>query len=211
MTKEVTPRLVDAVTATWAEIRRRHPEVPAVVLTIGSGTHGERGRTRLGHYAARRWVPATGEGSALAELFVGGEGLRAGPAELLDTLLHEAAHGLADARGVRDTSRGGRYHNARYRTIAEELGLVVSQHPTRGWSTTTLSEATRTAYRAVLEDLAQAITAYRHPEPTGGRASNNNGVVLTCACGRRIRASDTVAAAGPITCGLCSTDFAPAS
>jgi len=31
-----------------------------------------------------------------------------------------------------------------------------------------------------------------------------------CVCGRRIRVAPTVLAAGPITCGVCGTDFAPA-
>jgi hypothetical protein len=43
---------------------------------------------------------------------------------VLDTELHEAAHGLAAARGIQDTSRQGRYRNARYRGLAEELGLA---------------------------------------------------------------------------------------
>ena len=36
------------------------------------------------------------------------------------TLLHEAAHGLAQPRKVQDTSRGGRYHNRRYATLAAD-------------------------------------------------------------------------------------------
>jgi hypothetical protein len=35
--------------------------------------------------------------------------------------VHEAAHGLANTRGVKDTSRQGRYHNKRFRALAEEL------------------------------------------------------------------------------------------
>jgi hypothetical protein len=31
---------------------------------------------------------------------------------VLGTLLHEAAHGLAQARSIQDTSRQGRYHTA---------------------------------------------------------------------------------------------------
>lgn len=44
----------------------------------------------------------------LSGLFVGGE-LQRGNAEILATLLHEAAHGVAATRGIRDTSRQGRY------------------------------------------------------------------------------------------------------
>jgi hypothetical protein len=37
---------------------------------------------------------------------------------------NEAAHGVAERRGVKDSSRRGEYHNARFRTLAEELRLA---------------------------------------------------------------------------------------
>ena len=43
-------------------------------------------------------------------MLVSGEGLQRGPTDVLGTLLHEAAHGLAQARSIQDTSRQGRYH-----------------------------------------------------------------------------------------------------
>jgi hypothetical protein len=62
-------------------------------------------------------------------VLVSGEGLQRGPVDVLGTLLHEAAHGLAYARKVSDTSRQGRYHNRRYATLAGELGLEVGPPP----------------------------------------------------------------------------------
>ena len=56
---------------------------------------------------------------------ISGEGLRRTPDEVLGTLLHEAAHALAHARGIKDTSRQGRYHNKHFKTCAEQLGLAV--------------------------------------------------------------------------------------
>ncbi len=58
------------------------------------------GTLRLGHYAAARWRPATGEAPALAELFIGGEGLALGAVDVLGTLLHEAAHGVVFTRAI---------------------------------------------------------------------------------------------------------------
>jgi hypothetical protein len=199
--------LVTALERTWEDIRRHHHEVPHVVVTIGSGTLRERaGQVRLGHFAAGRWHA---EGHELPELFVGGEGLERGANELLGTLLHEAAHGLASARGVQDTSRQGRYHSGRYRALAQELGLEVKRNGSIGWSDTTVLPETERRYRAALDRLSAALVAYRHAEPRGaGRASNNNGGVLVCRCPRRIRVAPTVAAQGPIVCGVCSSPFA---
>ena len=43
-----------------------------------------------------------------------------GGAGVLQVLLHEAAHALAFARGIKDTSRSGnRYHNRRFANLAK--------------------------------------------------------------------------------------------
>ena len=74
----------------------------------------------------------------LPEVFVGGEGLVRGAADVLGTLLHEAAHALAHVRDIKDTSRQGRWHNARFKALAEEVGIEVAKDPRSGWSPTTL-------------------------------------------------------------------------
>jgi hypothetical protein len=201
-----TSELVAAVGSVWSEIRRRHPDVPAVVLSLGSGSES-RGRLKLGHFAAERWIAS--DGDSLAELFLGGEGLEQGSDALLDTLLHEAAHGLAHARGVADTSRQGRYHNQRFRRLAAEVGLSVATAGDMGWSATSLEPGTRTAYGVQLAKLERALTAHRVAEPVGARPARDNGVVLRCACPRKIRASRRSASGGTIQCGTCHTDFVP--
>jgi hypothetical protein len=125
--------------------------VPAAVLITGAGTVGRHAGVRLGHFAASRW--RTDGEVMLGEVFVGGEGLSRGAREVLATLLHEAAHGLADQRQIRDTSRQGRYHNQRFKRLAEELGLQVDHHPTLGWSPTTLPETTARRYATAIDAL----------------------------------------------------------
>ena len=204
----ITPRLVTALDAAWARIRELHPDVPEVVITMASGSAITRRKTAgqlLGHFAAARWQRGAVQ---LPELFVSGEGLGRGARDVLGTLLHEAAHGLAHARQIKDTTRQGRWHNARYRDLARELGLDVAQAPGIGWSDTTLATGTAREYAAVLRRLDAALVAFRHAEFRGrGRASSNNLLVAQCACPRKIRASATVLAAGPITCSRCGDDF----
>ncbi len=91
---------------------------------------------------------------------MGGEGLRRGARAVLGTLLHEAAHGVASTRGIKDTSRQGRYHNKKFAELAAELGIVVEPDGARGWSATTLPDDTAAVYVAELAQLAEAITAY---------------------------------------------------
>ena len=70
---------------------------------------------------------------------ISGEALRLTPAEVLAVILHEAAHALAHARGIKDTSRQGRYHNKQFKTCAEELGLTVEHDQRNGWSASTIT------------------------------------------------------------------------
>lgn len=203
----VTAPLVAAIEAAWTAIQTTHEDVPEVVVTIGSGSSAKG--LRLGHFAADRWV--RGE-DAVHELFVGGEGLARGGADVMGTLLHEAAHAAAQARGVQDTSRQGRYHNQKFKAIAESFGLVIEHDAKIGWSVTALPAGAAAHYAATISSLDAAITAHRRAElhgAEGGRKSNNNGAAAVCSCGRKIRASLAVLDAGPIVCGLCGDEFTP--
>jgi hypothetical protein len=198
--------LVAALERAWTQIRRRHPQVPEVVMAVASGSVGRRGDLKLGHFADRRWTVASAE---QPELFVGGEGLAAGPVEVLGTLLHEAAHGLAAARGVQDTSRQGRYHNRRYATLAGELGLTVARAGSRGWTATAVPAETTTVYAAVIDDLARALVLWRRAErPVVGKPTSNL-LAAVCGCGRRIRAARSTLAEAPVLCGRCGGPFQP--
>ena len=115
----------------WRAIRARHGEIPAVVIIIAAGT--DRKQAVFGHHAPGRWDAGHEQ---RAEIMISGEGLRRTPRDVLGTLLHEAAHALAAARGIKDTSRQGRYHNTKYKMLAEELGITVTFDPTIGWSIT---------------------------------------------------------------------------
>jgi hypothetical protein len=197
--------LLAALEHVWTTIRTRHPDVPEAVLVVASGSEGKR--LNLGHFAAHRWQV---NGADRHEVLVGGEGLQRGPLEVLGTLLHEAAHGLAQTRGVQDTSRGGRYHNRRYATLARELGLEVASVKPIGWSATTVPEATAGAYAGQLAELQAALVLWRREEHRiGTGARSRNLLAATCGCGRRIRAAKATLTEAPILCGLCAQPFEP--
>jgi hypothetical protein len=196
--------LVASLEQTWQTIRSRHPDVPQAVLVVASGSEGKR--VNWGHFAPHRWQV---NGADRHEVLVGGEGLQRGPTEVLGTLLHEAAHGLAQARQVQDTSRGGRYHNRRYATLARELGLEVASVKPIGWSATTVPEPTATAYAGELEELQVALVLWRRQDHRIAGTRSRNLLAATCGCGRRIRAAKATLAEAPILCGLCTQPFEP--
>jgi hypothetical protein len=197
--------LVAALERTWQTIRTRHPEVPEAVLVVASGAEGKR--LNLGHFAPHRWQV---NGADRHEVLVGGEGLQRGPTDVLGTLLHEATHGLAQARGVQDTSRQGRYHNRRYAQLARELGLEVASVQPIGWSATTVPESTAGAYAGQLEGLAAALVLWRRQEHRSSAGTRSrNLLACTCACGRRIRAAKATLAEASILCALCEDPFQP--
>ena len=205
-----TAGLLTALETAWAAIRARHPEVPAAVLIVGSGSPAKgRQSMKWGHFATLRWQSGD---TQLPEVLVSGEGLKRTPTEVFTTLLHEATHGLADARGIQDTSRQGRWHNKKFATLATELGLTATKDDKLGYSPCTLTDTTTADYAAVITALTDALRAYRHPEPTGegkGRTNNNNGVSAECACPRKIRLSVTAFEEGPIVCAVCNAAFLP--
>lgn len=213
----ISAPMVAALEAGWAAIRARNPELPSVVIVLGAGS-GDRGGLRLGHFAVMRWSATDSDdhrqdedGHRLAEVFVGGEGLARGPVDVLGTLLHEAAHALAHVRGVQDTSRQGRWHNARFKAIATEVGIAVAKDPKLGWSPTTVPDTTRDAYAEVIGELGSALRMRRASETAGGaeRPKKPGTPACVCGCGRRIRVAVSVREAGPIVCGVCEQEFVP--
>lgn len=201
-------RLVAALEAAWDTIRANHPALPAVFVIIGSGDGGGRSkRLRYGHFWALRWQ--RGE-ERLHELFVGGEGLKRTPVEVLTTLLHEGAHCLAHVREIQDTSRRGAYHNKRFAALAREMGIEPSLDDAIGWSPCTMPEETQTKYADVLVELTAALDVYRHGNPTSSSTTKDrNQPHAFCGCGEdmKIRVSPKRLAASPIICGTCEKPF----
>lgn len=200
-----TAALIKVLDDAWASIRLAHPDVPAAVIVIGSGTAGRS--AKWGHYAAMRWQH--GE-HRLPEVLISGEGLKRSADEVLTTLLHEAAHALADVRGIKDTSRQGRWHNKKFAQLADELGLDTTKDPRIGYSLCTLRDDAAKIFAVTLRKLTAALSAYRHPEiKTAGNAKSNNALACSCECPRRIRVARAVLDQGAITCTVCDSIFEP--
>jgi hypothetical protein len=195
------------------------------LLQLRAGDHPEAGGLVIG--IDKEHADKAGDAAAVAELFIGGEGLARGPVDVLGTLLHEAVHGVAATRGVKETSRAGAYHNKRFKELGEELGLQIDRHPTIGWSTTTVPPAIATAYADQVEQLRAAIGHVRDTEhharrtgpgeqpddpgadPDGPGAGARSAPTYLCACEtpRRLRMAPTVYALADVLCPACGQPF----
>lgn len=213
MTDKLTLKLTEALYSAWSAIRKQHPEIPDAVIVVGAGS--DKSGLKFGHFATSRWIHKTTQ-QRYGEIFIGGEGLARGGRATIGTLIHESAHALADLRGVKDTSRQGRYHNTKFRSLAEELGIDVAQDATIGWSVTTVPDATASVYARQIAALDKAIVATRAsdymPRGRGGEdetPKNTNGFSLHCDCDppRKIRISRVCREAGAITCQVCESEF----
>ena len=60
--------------------------------------------------------------------------------KVAETLLHEMVHLYNLQVGVQDTSRGGTYHNKKYKEAAEKHGLIVEKDAKYGWTKTSLND-----------------------------------------------------------------------
>jgi hypothetical protein len=221
-------------------IRQNHPEVPEVVIVTGAGI-GMGGSNKWGHFRPRGWtalgefVPEANEHSRinLHEMFMAGETLARGAHQVLQTMLHESAHALAEHRGEKDTSRQGRWHNATFRKTAEELGLEYKggkADKTLGFSAVTLTAETIKEYADLLDELETEIhLMVRLPgwlggsdddqddnggenmgkAPKGTETKSTSNVKLTCLCEEPniIRASKKVADKTIIRCDDCHALF----
>ncbi|MGI5404137.1 hypothetical protein ACQEVG_32745 [Streptomyces sp. CA-135486] len=138
-----------------------------------------------------------------------------GESAVLETVLHEAAHILCWIRGKQDTTTRGVYHNQTFLSAAEEVGLEwpegAQRLAGRGYANPRLTEETRAKHEADLNALAESIPlALPHfVVPDAPKSTRPDRLTLQCRCTppRKIRVSQTTAAVGPITCGVCGSDF----
>jgi hypothetical protein len=158
---------------------------------------------------------------AAPESLIGESSSACGTELSFERLLHEAVHGVAAARGIRDTSRAGRYHNRRFLAIADELGLdhADEPHPSSGFSLVQLRPETRRRYRSTIDRLQRALKAhtaataseggrsFRGPAARHGSSGGGVRVKAVCDCGRNVRVVPSVLAQAPIVCGACGTPF----
>jgi len=214
-------RLIEALAQVWSKIRERHPEVPGVVL-LAAPAHRDQLHV-LGHFAALRWRRRQEQGHHLHEVVVIAEHLNRPVEEIVETLIHEAAHALNFERGIKDCTQS-QYHNRRFRDAALELGLLVEQVRHYGYALTSLPAATALIYQEEMSQLREVLVHRYRPEFVlgGAKPAEDDGDdgqeddnqktrtrsrKATCACPFIIRVSKTTIEATTIRCEKCGEAF----
>ena len=156
-----------------------------------------------GHFSLRddTWISKKG---ATHEINIGAGTLSRPIEEVVATLLHEMVHYDSFVRGVQDCSRGGTYHNRKFRDSAEAHGLIVNHHDKYGWTITTPSDS---LLQFCLDNDLSDILLNRNeysgfrvtgtgthtpaPPPVTTRISSTRKYICPC-CGNSVRATKNV-------------------
>jgi hypothetical protein len=117
--------------------------------------------------------------------------------DICETLLHEMVHLWNLQNDIKDTSRGGKYHNKKYKDSAEQHGLNVQQDSKYGWTITSLNEVAKGVIGKVNGDVFQ-MHRTKIVKVASKRKSSSRKYVCPM-CGLSIRATKEV----NIVCGDC--------
>lgn len=114
------------------------------------------------------------------ELNLGAETLDRPIENVVATMVHEMVHLYNLAHGVQDCSRGGMYHNKRFKEEAEKRGLIIDHHDKYGW---TITEPSNRLMEYILEQEWSEIRMNRGfnwtPPPSTGGKAGNGGITIT--------------------------------
>jgi rubrerythrin len=126
--------------------------------------------------------------------------------EVAETMLHEMVHLFNLQEGVKDTSRGGTYHNNKFKDAAEAHGLTVEKDEKYGWCKTALNPEAREEVEYFADMInKKSFDLFRQPEgekeKKGGKSSSRKYVCPVC--GAIIRATKEV----KVICADCDVMF----
>lgn len=108
-------------------------ELPPVIITVQSSPRV------YGHYTP--WDAWREQEQGYREINLGAENLDRPIQNVASTLLHEMVHFHNDLNQIKDVSRGGTYHNKRFKEQAEAHGLTIDYDSRIGYSVTSPSPA----------------------------------------------------------------------
>ncbi|MBQ6995992.1 MAG: SprT-like domain-containing protein [Lachnospiraceae bacterium] len=151
-------------------------ELPTIVISIMSSPKSN------GHFTLGKVWRA--EDSHYNEINISAEHLDRPIENICATLCHEMVHYYCYINGIADVSQNGRYHNKRFKEVAEQHGLIISYKQYIGYSVTKPSKEFTEVIKS--NNIEKPIDINRDGEKfisicgTGidGKAGTDNGIEL---------------------------------
>lgn len=198
---QATKFLEDAFDALNQEYFENALPKPIIVIQSAPGINGHFHPSEVWQDVQRK--------SRSYEISLGAESLKRPIANVIATLIHEMVHYYCHLHNIQDTSRGGTYHNSRFREEAEKRALIIDYDPKIGHSITTPSPDLKKFCTA--QHWRNKLTIFRSEDlpddtPKQKKPSSTRKYVCPC-CGQSIRATKAV----NIICGDCSLTMETAS
>jgi len=123
--------------------------------------------------------------------------------DVCETLIHEMVHLYNLQKEVKDTSRGGTYHNVKFKDAAVAHGLTVEKTKS-GWSKTALTdEAAEWLTAEFGEETKFSLYREKMAKVKGAKKKSSSRKYVCPMCGTIIRATKEVR----VTCSECDEEF----
>ena len=173
--------------------------VPIITVQSKPGT--------MGHFTpAKVWKRKDEE---THELNIAAEVLNYPIEETLDTMLHEMVHLYCEMNRIKDVSRGGKYHNGKFKEQAERVGLTCYKAGQYGWNTKPSDKLVEYALEKDWNEIrigrnngvgirtgtggtAPASGGNTAGAPDGGKRPSSTRKLQCPCCGNSVRATKTV-------------------
>lgn len=154
----------------------------------------------------KAWKEKDG-GEGYFEINVCAEHLSRPFTEVAETMLHEMVHLHNLLNGIKDTSRGGTYHNGKFKASAEAHGLTAEADEKYGWAKTHLIEEAKGETVKFMDFIGKdSFDIYREAEQKGEKkgGKKSSSIKYVCpVCGAIIRATKKVR----VICADCDVEF----
>jgi hypothetical protein len=183
---QATAFLESAFSALNKEYFENALPTPAITIQSSPKSYGHCSRSEYWTDAQRK--------TAYYEINIGAEFLNRPIAETIVTLVHEMVHLYHNVNGIQGVSRGGTYHNKRFKEDAEKRGLQIDYDAKIGFSITRPAPSLKTFctsqhWRNKLTIARMGEIGGNEPKPK--KPSSTRKYECPC-CGQSIRATKDV-------------------
>lgn len=176
--------------------------LPSVIITIQS----KGKRDALGWFSTGKvWDDGTQEKH---EINISAEYVNRDFMEIMRTLLHEMIHLFCCVNNIKDTSRGGSYHNKNFKAVSENHGMYYSDDAFDkrvGWSFCKLTDESKEIIKGFgIDEGVFSLKRYDFSAQKNEEKKKTNIIKWQCPCGNIVRSSKPNL---KLICGDCMQPF----